>query len=252
MAGGLGASHAVEQPQIYVGGNDGRQRKGNADLQKIGVFDGVSLLAENADARNVGGCADGGTVSAQGRARKKSEIQHRGIHPQSRGKPGDHGDHGGDVGDVINERRNENRRPNDHRIQEEHVAASHLRQEIGRGVDHALLRNAADHDEQAQQKSDGLEINFLQRGYDGGELLLSDEIRKTLLLAVPTFVPASLTILIKVSGVVANNSVSLNPFIRSSFFFGAYRLNTSWLIFTAIVIRVRKGGFRRFYPYFTT
>ena len=79
-----------------------------------------------------------------------------------------------------------------------------------------------------------------------------DEIRKTLLLAVPAFVPASLTILIKVSGVAANNSVVVRLLIIFSFFFGAYRLNSSWLIFTAIVFRIRKGGFRRFYPYFTS
>ena len=65
----------------------------------------------------------------------------------------------------------------------------------------------------------------------------NDEIRKTLLLAVPAFVPVSFTILIKVSGVVASSSAVVRLLIISNFFFGLYRLNTSWLIFTAIVLK---------------
>ena len=60
--------HAEQQPQHDVGGDDRGHGEGNADLEEVGVLDLVALLAQDADAGDVGGSTDGGAVAAQGSA----------------------------------------------------------------------------------------------------------------------------------------------------------------------------------------
>ena len=67
--------NSVKQPDVKIRGNDRRQGEGDTDAEEIAVLDGVALLAENADSRDVCRCADGRAVSAERRAAKKSEIE---------------------------------------------------------------------------------------------------------------------------------------------------------------------------------
>ncbi len=54
------ALNSIHQPDINIGGNNGGQGKRNADAHKIAVFHLVTLPAQDADACDIGGCADGG------------------------------------------------------------------------------------------------------------------------------------------------------------------------------------------------
>ena len=68
-----------QQPDQNIGRNDCRQGKGNADPIKVPVGNGMTFFSQNADAGDVGGSADGGTVAAQGSTGKQSEVQCGGI-----------------------------------------------------------------------------------------------------------------------------------------------------------------------------
>lgn len=159
-------SGAEQQPEVDVGGNDRRQRERNANPDEVARLDLVAVLAQDADAGDVGRGADGRAVAAERRAGKQAEVQHRGLHAERRRKPRHHGQHRRDVGDVVNERGEEHRRPDDHRVDQEEVAAAHAREQVRHRVDDAHVRDAADDQEQAEEQADRLDVDRLERLQD--------------------------------------------------------------------------------------
>ena len=124
----------------------------------------MAVPAQDADAGDVGRSADGGAVAAQGGAGQQPEVEDGGVDAQARGQAGDHRQHGGHVGDVVDEGREEHRRPDDGGVNGKDVAPAHLGQQAGGGVHHAHVGDAPDDQEQAEQQADGLEVDGLQGG----------------------------------------------------------------------------------------
>ena len=80
--------HAKQNPDQDVSGNNGGQGEGNADLEEVAVGNFVAFLAQDADAGDVGGSADGGAVAAQGGAGQQTEVQGGGVDAHLHGDAG--------------------------------------------------------------------------------------------------------------------------------------------------------------------
>ncbi len=72
------------------------------------------------------------------------------------------GEHGGHIGNVVDERGEEHAGPHNDRINHKEVAPAQLGDERGQLINDPLFCNAANHQEQAQQQQNGVQVNFLQ------------------------------------------------------------------------------------------
>lgn len=59
-------SDTVENPNVNISRNNGRQSKRNTDAEEILVLNLISLTTQDADTGDIGRCTDGCTVAAKG------------------------------------------------------------------------------------------------------------------------------------------------------------------------------------------
>ena len=172
--------HTIHQPEVDIGRNDGGEGKGDADFEEIGVLDLVTFTTENANARDVGRGADGGAVATEGGTRQKPEVEDGRIDAESVRKSCDDGNHRGNIGDVVNKGGDKNGCPDNNGVKHQDVSATRFGKQRCCRINHALLFDATNHKEEAEQKTNRLKIDGLKRGKNGiGRFLANEVIDKT-------------------------------------------------------------------------
>ena len=68
-----------DEPAVEIAGQDGEERKRDADLEEVGGLDLIALLLQNADGRDIGRSADGRQIAAERRADEQAEVQNMRI-----------------------------------------------------------------------------------------------------------------------------------------------------------------------------
>ncbi len=151
-----------KEPDEQVSRCDGNERERYADFHKIPVGDRVALLAQDADARDVGACADGRQVAAQGRACQQPKIEQIRLHAHECGNAAHHRQHRCHIRDVVNKCGEKHRSPYDERIDGKQVVSRDVDKQAADGVDDTRPRDARDDDEQARQQKQRLAVRLTE------------------------------------------------------------------------------------------
>ena len=168
-------SRLPDHPDQHIARDHGGQREGHAELHEGAGFHVIAFLAQDAQARDVGGSADRGEVAAQGRPGQQAEVQQvAAFDAHARVERGDDRQHRCHIGNVIDEGGEENREPHDHRVHHEEIAIAGSLEEAGHQVDHARLADAGDDHKQAGQQQQGEQVDLLEGADDDARILLDE------------------------------------------------------------------------------
>ena len=112
----------VNNPKIYVRGNNRCKGERNTDFKEIFVLHLKALFSENCSTGNIGGCSDWSTVTTKRCTGKKSKVKQSGINTKSRNDR----KHGSNVRNIVDKCRDKNGCPNDNGEQKELITVTKL------------------------------------------------------------------------------------------------------------------------------
>ena len=128
----------------------------------------MTLLAENADARDVRGCADRGQVAAEGRTAEQTVVHDLRVDAEVDGDDRDNGEHGSGVGNIVDECRENDGHPDYNSVDDEHAAgaSADFRYGVADDINNTRVLYAADYDEKTGQKNDGVVVDLFECVFD--------------------------------------------------------------------------------------
>src|SRR4029079_874697 len=146
----------IAPPNIKMGDSDRDDHHGHAVAGVSHKAEGDAVAFSDAGDREVGRRADEGAVAAEAGSERQAPPKRLDlVRAAIRGRHAlDQGDHGGDEGNVVDDCRQEGRRPQDGEASVGHVAPGRCHKFVGEEVKQAADLDAVHHDKQSDEEED--------------------------------------------------------------------------------------------------